>query len=150
MTTELKKAQQMLARLAQEIAQLRSENRHLRRSTGDKHPFHYNTAPRILRRALDDATAFLVLASNGYPTSRKFCYDLGYSERRYYWAIGLLRAARVMAPRGRALVVEDFATADTRLQSKYNALKGQPNALETLRVYMPRKMASVYHGHRQT
>jgi len=150
MTTEIEKAQQMIVNLAQQVAQLRSENSHLRRSTSGKHPYHYNTAGRILRRSLDDSIAFITLASNGYPTSRQFFYELGYSERRYYWAIGLLRSARVMAPRGRALLVGDFITADSKLHAKYNTLKQHPNVLEMLRVYMPKKMGSAYHGHRRT
>ena len=145
----IEKAPQVIVNLQQEVAQLRSENSHLRRKTGGKHPYHYATAPRILRRALDDATALLAMAFNDFPTSRQFFYELGYSERRYYWAVGLLRAARVMTAKGRGLMVDDFATAESRLQGKYNSLKAQVDALEYLRIYMPKKMANVYHGHRK-
>lgn len=144
----IEKAQQVIANLQQEVAQLRSENRHLRRKTGGKHPYHYNTVPRVLRRALDDALAMLALAYNDFPTSRQFFYELGYSERRYYWAVGLLRAARVMTAKGRGLMVDDIETAESRLQARYNTLKTQVDALEHLRIYMPKKMGNVYHGHR--
>lgn len=144
MATIIDEAQQKLAQLAQEVAQLRNENSYLRRQTGSTHDYHYHTAPRILRRALDDALAMLVLAMNDMPVSRQFMYELGYSERRYYWAIGLLRAARVMAPRGRRLADVDFKTAEQRLQSKYESLKSDKDALEKLRLYMPKKMQYTY------
>lgn len=150
MATIIDEANRKLAQLAQEIAQLRNENSYLRRQTGSKHDYHYYTAPRILRRALDDALAMLVLAMNDMPTSRQFMYELGYSERRYYWAIGLLRAARVMAPRGRRLADMDFVTAEQRLQSKYDQLKNERDALEKLRLYMPKKMAYTYGSGQKT
>lgn len=150
MATIIDQAQQKLARLAQEVAQLRNENSYLRRQTGGAHDYHYHTAPRILRRALDDGLAMLVLTMNDYPISRQFMYELGYSERRYYWAIGLLRAARVMAPRGRRMADVDFQTAESKLQSKYESLKADKDALEKLRLYMPKKMAYAYGSGRKT
>lgn len=150
MATIIDEANRKLAQLAQEVAQLRNENNYLRRQTGGGHDYHYHTAPRILRRALDDALAMLVLAMNDMPVSRQFMYELGYSERRYYWAIGLLRAARVMAPRGRRLADTDFVTAEQRLQSKYESLKTDKDALEKLRLYMPKKMAYTYGSGRKT
>jgi hypothetical protein len=144
MATIIDEANRKLAQLAQEVAQLRNENSYLRRQTGKAHDYHYHTAPRILRRALDDALAMLVLIMNDMPTSRQFMHELGYSERRYYWAIGLLRAARVMAPRGRRVADVDFKTAEQRLQSKYESLKTEQDALEKLRLYMPKKMQYTY------
>lgn len=145
MATIIDSAQQKLTRLAQEVAQLRNENNYLRRQTGrPDYDYHYHTAPRILRRALDDALAMLVLHMNDYPISRGFMYELGYSERRYYWAIGLLRAARIMAPRGRKLADMDFQTAEARLQAKYESLRSDHDALQKLRLYMPKKMAYAY------
>lgn len=149
MATIIDEANRKLAQLAQEVAQLRNENNYLRRQTGSTHDYHYHTAPRILRRALDDALAILVLAMNEMPTSRQFMHELGYSERRYYWAIGLLRAARIMAPRGRRLADVDFKTAEQRLQSKYESLKNEGDALEKLRLYMPRKMQYAYGSGRK-
>lgn len=148
--TIIDSAQQKLAQLAQEVAQLRKENNHLRRATRRKHDYHYSTADRIIHRALDDALALMALAANGYPTSRQFFYELGYSERRYYWAIGLMRAARVMSPRGRRLADLDWQTAESKLRARYDALKDDPNALEALRLYMPKKMAYAYGSGRKT
>lgn len=92
----------------------------------------------------------LMLAANDYPTSRQFFYDLGYSERRYYWAIGLLRAARIMAPRGRRLADMDFQSAESRLKNKYESLKSDGDALQVLRLYMPKKMSYTYGSGRKT
>lgn len=145
MATIIEEAQQKLARLAQEVAQLRNENNYLRRHTErPDFDYHYHTAPRILRRALDDALAMLVLAMNDYPISRGFMYELGYSERRFYWAIGLLRAARIMSPRGRRLADTDLKTAESKLQAKYESLKADADALQKLRLYMPKKMQYAY------
>lgn len=145
MATIIKDAQQKLAQLAQEVGQLRNENRYLRRHTERQdYEYHYRTAPRILRRAFDDAMAMLVLASNDYPLSRGFMYELGYSERRFYWSIGLLRAARIMAPRGRRLADLTFQAAESKLQAKYESLKADGDALQKLRLYMPKKMAYAY------
>lgn len=146
----IEQAQQKLAELAQTIAQLRKENNHLRRLNGRQHDYHYSTADRILHRALDDSLALLALAASGYPTSRQFFCELGYSERRYYWAIGLLRSARVMAARGRRLADLDFQTAEAKVRARYDALKNDQNALEALRLYMPKKMAYTYGSGRKT
>lgn len=140
------KALQMIANLQQNLEQARRENRNLRRKTEGAHPYHRNTAGRILRRAWDDGNAFLVLQASGYTISRRFVYELGFSERRYSWALGLLRSARVVSPRGASWWVDDFVTAETRLQAEYDKLKGQPNALERLRLYMPKNMQRMYLG----
>ncbi|MEZ4622089.1 MAG: hypothetical protein R2867_42185 [Caldilineaceae bacterium] len=147
--TTIERAQQVITNLQQEVAQLRSENSHLRRKTGGAHAYHYNTSGRILRRALDDARALLVLGFNEFPLSRRFCNELGFSTRRYYWAIGLLRSARLMDVRGRQIVADDFALAERKLQGRYDSLKTTVDALELLRVYMPKFMGNVYHGHRK-
>lgn len=147
MTTDnltVDKALQVITNLQQSLEQARRENRHLRRKTEGRHAYHYNTAPRILRRALDDGLAIVLLHANGYGTGRGFCYEIGISERRYFWAVGLLRSARVMAPRGHAWLVDDFVTAEAKVKGEYERIKAQPNALEMLRLYMPKKMAHVY------
>ena len=143
---DVERALQLLANLQQTLEQVRSENRYLRSKTEGKHTYHIGTAPRILRRALDDATAFLVLKASGFPVSRRYVGALGYSERRYAWAMGLLRSARVVSARGYAFIVDDFATAEARVKASYERLKAQQNALEALRLYMPRKMQYMYDG----
>lgn len=144
MLDTIEEATQIVANLQQEIVQLRSENSYLRRKAEPAHPYHYTTAPRILRRSLDDAMAFLTLAHSGFPITRGFCYELGYSVRRFYWAVGLLRSARVMKPRGRTLMVDDFVEAERRVNAKYQSLKKAPDALDQLRLYIPKNFAYAY------
>lgn len=152
MTTEtaiVSRALQVIANLQQNLEQARKENCLLRSRTEGMHPYHRNTAGRILRRAWDDANAFLVLQASGYTVSRRFVYELGISERRYAWAMGLLRSARVVSARGASWLVNDFVTAESKVKAEYDRLKGQPNALEMLRLYMPGNMQHAYQGKRQ-
>lgn len=146
MTIDVAKGMRVIDNLRQELEQARKENRYLRAKDGGKHPYHQNTAGRILRRAYDDGLAIVLLRTSGIPISRRYAYEMGYSERRYTWALGLLRSARVISPRGYAWLVKDFATADAKLEREYKRLKEQPNALEMLRVFMPKKMEYTYMG----
>ena len=146
MATTIEQAAQALKNQEQLLAQLRSENKYLRSKTEGRHSYHINTAGRILRRALDDSVSILVLKYDGFPVGRGYCYALGFSERRYFWAMGLLRSARVVSARAQNWLVEDFITADTKLHASYERVKGQPNALEMLRMYMPTKMQYAYQG----
>jgi hypothetical protein len=138
------RALRVINNLQQTLEQARKENRYLRSRTEEKHPYHINTSGRILRRALDDGTAILVLRYSGYPVGRGYCHQLGYSERRYFWAMGLLRSARVVSARGSRWLVDDFVTAEAKVKASYERLKDQPNALEMVRLYMPRKMQYMY------
>lgn len=140
------RALQVINNLQQNLEQARRENRHLRHRSEAKHAYHYNTAPRILRRAYDDSNAIVLLRANGYNIGRGFCYELGISERRYFWAMGLLRSARVVSARGSAWLVDDFVTAEAKVKNEYMRINPQSNALEQLRLYMPKKMAHAYTG----
>jgi hypothetical protein len=136
----LEKAQVTLASLQNQLAQLRSENRYLRSKTAGKYDMkHLGQTGRILRRALDDATVILAMQVSGYKPSRAFCLDLGMSERRFFWAVGLLRSARVMEDN--TFLEMDFQTAESKLKGRYAFLKARPDALDLLRLRMPRKMA---------
>jgi hypothetical protein len=148
-TLTVDRALQTINNLQQNLEQARRENRHLRRKTETMHPYRRTTGPRILRRALDDSTAMLVLWASDYTISRRFVYELGISERRYSWALGLLRSARIVAPRGSSCLIDDFITAEARLKTEYERLKGRPNALERLRLYMPRNRQYMYEGKRR-
>jgi hypothetical protein len=148
MATTIDQALQAINNLQQRIAQLQSENKYLRSKTEGRHSYHVNTTPRILRRALDDAYSIMVLKFDGFPVGRGYCYELGISERRYFWAMGLLRSARVVSPRGSRWLVDDFNVADHKLKANYECLKGQTNSLEMLRLYMPKKMQHAYSGKR--
>ena len=148
MTTEkvsIEKALQVIANLQQNLEQVRKENSYLRsKDGGSKHPYHHSTTGRILRRAYDDAIAFMVIKASDLPVSRRYMLSLGYSERRYSWAMGLLRSARVVSARGHSWLVDDVATAEGKIKREYERLKGQPNALELLRLYMSKAFSYTY------
>lgn len=134
------------------IAQLRRENRYLRSKMGDR-PVGLktvNTIGRILRRALDDALSLLALRAANYQVTRQLARELGISERRYYWALGLLRSASVLrANRWRidaAASLENHQAAYTLVQTRYAELRERGDALAMLRLYLPKKMDYTYAG----
>lgn len=136
----LEEAGLTIAALQNQLAQLRSENRYLRSKTAGQYDLrHLGRTGRILRRALDDATAILALQASGYKPTRSLCLGVGISERRFFWAVGLLRSARVM--NGSEFADLDFNRAESKLHAQYDALKVRPDALELLRLRMPKKMA---------
>lgn len=82
-------AQTHLARLAAENARLRAEANKLRRSVGcARHT-------RIINRTHTDAQTILHYRAGGLEVGRRWLNDTGImSERRYGWALALLRLAR--------------------------------------------------------
>lgn len=71
-----------------ENAKLRAENRQIRRRLAD-------AELRLVRRAQADALLIGGLHFAELPTSRRACYDVGLSERRWMRAMALLRVGRV-------------------------------------------------------
>lgn len=146
-TNELDKARQLIANLANSLEQIKAENRYLRRRNEEKHPYHRNTAPRIVRRAYDDARSLIVLRASELPTSRRFVLDsIGMSNRRHAWAMALLRTARIVNHGGFSWAEMDTATAIAKLDAKYDALKTAPDAIERLRLYMAKSFQHAYSG----
>lgn len=126
------------------IAQLRRENRYLRSKVGDP-PLglqRVNTIGRILRRAYDDALSLLALRDANYTVTRALAVSLGISERRYYWAIGLLRSASVM--RKSQWLITAYEPGALKLEKRYDELRERADALDLLRLYMPQKMEYNY------
>ncbi|MFN8468579.1 MAG: hypothetical protein U0X20_23675 [Caldilineaceae bacterium] len=73
-----------------EVETLRAENRRLRRLTKN------GKQGRILHRAAADAKQLVGWRFAGYSVSRRNVESYGMSRRRWIWAIGLLRVARVL------------------------------------------------------
>ena len=138
------KAQELLAKYAVDLAKARLENRRLRARIEPKHGYHRNTRPRILREAKETALRILVAQANGEPISREEFKAVGISTTKRYWGIGLLRYARIMERTSTQFLIDDFVTAEQRLECKYNELVLCPNALEKLRLYLPKSMAYMY------
>lgn len=115
--------------LALEIANLRAENRYLRRrlpgSTGDM---------RHLRRAYQDAKAMLVRRFSGYSISRHECELAGIPRRRWPWAVALLKTAGVYAHGD--VAIHDFADALAMLETEYGGME-RAGTVKRLRAAMP-------------
>ena len=117
-------------RLRGEVANLRVENRQLRRrlpeSVGDM---------RRLRQAHRDARAMVLHRFNGYSISRDNCLTLGISERRWMNARALLQVARVYGASD--IVVEDFDTAISKLDSTFASME-EAGSAQRLRMRLPK------------
>ena len=139
-------AELLLARYAVDLARARLENRRLRAKVEPKHGYHRTTAPRILRDAKDTALRLMVAQAVGEPISRQELAAMGITRTKRYWGIGLLRFARIMERTTTKFLIDDFVTAEKRLECKYEELVACPNALEKLRLYLPKSMAYMYKG----
>ena len=118
MTTDtMERAQATLQRLVLENAQLRKENRYLR-----KLKVNAGTG-RILNRAMADATAMLAWRFAGYSISRMKAHDLGITERRWEWARALMLAARIHD--GHDITEPDFDAALQRLTAAHDRIEAQ-------------------------
>lgn len=131
----LRRAQRSVGRVALEDAQLRRENRYLRRLLA-----HNGRYGRLLRRAHDDALAMLQWRHAGYYTSRDWCCEMGMSERRWTWARALLMAARLWEHGDIAPVRFDVA-ADQLAQTVKRIRESDDDQLQVLRSRMPKKYA---------
>ena len=107
----LARLEKFVARLATENAQLRAENRRLRK-------LKVNAGRgRILARALDDATVMLTWRFAGYSISRAKCAELGLTDR------ALLMAARIHD--GADIAETDFDVALRKLAAAYDRIEAQ-------------------------
>lgn len=118
MTTDtLARAEALVARMAQENAQLRAENRRLRK-------LKVNAGRgRILSCALHDATVMLTWRFAGYAISRAKCAELGVSERRWEWARALMIAARIHD--GTDIIETDFDVALRKLATAHDHIEAK-------------------------
>ena len=120
----LRDSQRHLARLAAENAQLRQQAVELRRRVA---PSQHQ---RIIDRSREDAALLLHYRCSGIDCGRRWLNDTGVmSERRYGWALGLLRLARV------DLVPVDIAHLDRclrRLDSTVERLHSDGDILPLL------------------
>jgi len=130
---EVQAAQAAVNRTAIEAAQLRADNRRLRKQLARN-----SRNGRILERARDDARAMILWRAGGWYPSRSFCYEQGMSERRWAWARGLLRCARLWED-GDLLDVDPDVSV-RQLDSTVRRLRqSDDERLESLRRRMPRK-----------
>jgi hypothetical protein len=91
--------------------------------------------------ALDDANSILLWWFGGFRVSRAFAAALGVTGHRYYWALGLLRAARVCSSPGVVILCDSMADCQRRVKVKYDALVNERDALDRLRIFMPKNFS---------
>jgi hypothetical protein len=116
-SSTLARVEILIARLAQENAQLRADNRRLRK-------LKVNVGQgRILNRALDDATAMLAWRFAGFGISRDKCGEMGLGERRWEWARALLMAARIHD--GTDITESEFDVAVRKLAAVHDRIEAQ-------------------------
>lgn len=101
----IRKQRDIIDRLRLENAQLRAENRAMRRRLGDKDL-------RLLRQAETDAVLLGALHFAHQPTSRRACQAVGIGALHWRRAMALLQVARVHDGRGLDVTTpEDFERA---------------------------------------
>jgi hypothetical protein len=138
MTTEMQlyevtMAQKAVNRTASEAAQLRAENKRLRKRLAKNSRYG-----KLLSRARDDARTLILWRADGFFPSRSFCLEQGMSERRHGWAKGLLKAARLWEDGD--IVDVPLDVARRQLDSTVRRLQASDDdRLLSVRAKMPRK-----------
>ena len=120
-------------RLQVKIATVQAENRRLRRLTTN------GRQGSILHRAMTDAKQIVGWRVAGYCVSRRQCVSYGMSERRWMWAMALLKLAGVIAMEctfADDFLVEDVAEIDSRLDRAVRKVEG--NGLSLLKFRLPK------------
>ena len=125
-------------RLRREIAQLRAENKFLRESKPMSQRYS-----KIVATAQADAIELIDSRWMSERTSKLYAFsELGMSERRWYWAVALLRYAGVVGVGGRRaeldFTVELRADALTALNNSATALIDEPGGYKRLKRLLPR------------
>lgn len=114
--------------MALEIANLRAENRALRKRLPDVRDM------KRLRQAHRDAKAMLLRRFSGYSISRAECMAAGIPARRWPWAVALLKCAGVY--KGCDVAVDDFHNALGMLEREFEGME-RSGAVLRLRAVVP-------------
>lgn len=111
-----------------------AEARRLRRMVQNSRGGH------ILHRARADAEQIIGWRWSGYSVSRRACEGYGMPRRRWIWAVGLLRKARIIGDNVPAIddgfAVEDVDDARRMLESAVKAVEAA--GMESLLMRLPR------------
>lgn len=83
--------QRQIRKLEIRVATVEAENRRLRRYTPN------GKTGRLLQRTAIDARQLVQWRFSGYSIARRQAYEYGMSERRWAWALALLKLAGVVA-----------------------------------------------------
>lgn len=125
-------------RLRRELVQLRAENRYLR----ERRPMSQRYS-KIVATAQADAVELIDSRWSSERTSKLYAYHhLGMSERRWYWAVSLLRYAGVVSlasQRGELDFTVDLrADALARVNNAATELIGETGGYKRLRRLLPK------------
>lgn len=119
--SEMQYLEAQLRQASVKVSTLQSENRKLRRMVQNSRGGH------ILHRAHADAQQILGWRFAGYSVSRQACEGYGMPRRRWIWALGLMRKARIVEDNAPAVddgfLVEDLDTALRMLESAVKAVE---------------------------
>lgn len=120
-------------RLRVTLATVQAENRRLRRMTTN------GRQGSILHRATIDAKQIVGWRVADYCVSRRQCVSYGMSERRWMWAMALLKLAGVIPMEctfADDFLVEDVAEIDSRIDRAVRRVEG--NGLSLLKFRLPK------------
>ncbi len=120
-------------RLQVQIAAVQAENRRLRRMTKT------SRQGSILHRATIDARQIVGWRVAGYCVSRRQCVSYGMSERRWMWAMALLKLAGIVPMEctfADDFLVEDVAEIDSRIDRAVRKVEG--NGMSLLKFRLPK------------
>lgn len=134
--TDLKATRRELEQARVKLATTQSENRRLRKLTQN------GKRGRLLHRAAADARQLVGWRAAGYSITRRNAESYGMPRRRWIWAMGLLRVARVIDPS--APSADDFLLTEVEdcLQAIDHAVKVvESGGLERLILRMPKGAA---------
>ena len=120
-------------RLAVQLATVQAENRRLRRLTDN------GRQGSILHRASADATQIVGWRFANYSVSRRQCQSYGMSERRWMWAMALLKLAGIIPMEctyADDFLVDELSEIESRLARAVRKVEG--NGLSLLVFRMPK------------
>ncbi|MFN8468244.1 MAG: hypothetical protein U0X20_21980 [Caldilineaceae bacterium] len=135
---ELKATRRELERAKVELATVRAENRRLRKVTKRSKGGH------LLERAAGDARQIVAWRAAGYSVTRRNCESYGMSRRRWVWAVGLLKLARVLGDQvasADTFLLEDVEECAEAIERAVRAVESR--GLETLIMRLPKGAAKM-------
>ena len=118
------------------IDQLTNENTDLRKLLEEK---SYTYDQRLIIKIYASSKAILLLLQNDCTVTRALCYEMGISERQYYWALAFLRYAGILHRNGKRLRVKNINESARLAQFAYDKLMIIHKPLRHLRVFNTKK-----------
>ena len=99
---------------------------------------------RLLHRAAADALQLVAWRATGYSVTRRNCEGYGMSRRRWVWAVGLLKLARVLGDQvasADTFLIEDVEECAEAIERAVRAV--ELRGMETLIMRMPKGAAKM-------